>query len=92
MRAENAHRFDEAIGFFARPRYELLATGEFFDGAGPLGGLMQGNVTAFHDFHYDFTHVHHSDDVSWWRARSGHPRGTVEGAAGGRGAAWTSPR
>ncbi len=53
MRAENAHRFDEAIGFFARPRYELLATGEVFDGAGPLGGLMQENVTAFPDFHYD---------------------------------------
>jgi hypothetical protein len=33
LRAENAHRFDEAIGFFARPRYELVATGEVFDGA-----------------------------------------------------------
>jgi predicted ester cyclase len=24
---------------------------------------MQDNVTAFPDFHYDFTHLHHSDDV-----------------------------
>ena len=38
LEAENAHRFDEAIGFFARPRYELVATGEVFDGAGPSAG------------------------------------------------------
>jgi steroid delta-isomerase-like uncharacterized protein len=63
MAAENAHRFDEAIGYFARPRYELLATGEVYDGAGPLGGLMQENVTAFPDFHFDFNHLHHSDDA-----------------------------
>ena len=63
MRTENAHLFDEAIGFFARPRYELLPTGEVFDGAAALGGLMQENVTAFPDFHFDFTHVHHSDDA-----------------------------
>jgi steroid delta-isomerase-like uncharacterized protein len=79
MESENAHRFDEAIGFFARPRYELLATGEVYDGASPLGGLMQENVTAFPDFHYDYTHLHHSDDAivvegsfrgtheGWWR-------------------------
>ena len=76
MRAENAHRFDEAIGFFARPRYELVATGEVFDGVGPLGGLMQENVTAFPDFHYDFTQLHHSDDVI---VVEGSFRGTHEG-------------
>lgn len=63
MQAENAHRFDEAIGFFARPRYELVATGEVDDGAGPLGELMQENVTAFPDFHYDASHLHHADDA-----------------------------
>ena len=63
MQAENAHQFDEAIGFFARPHYELVATGEIYDGAGPLGGLMQENVTAFPDFRFDFTHLHHSDEV-----------------------------
>ena len=76
MRAENAHRFDEAIGFFARPRYGLVATGEVFDGAGPLGGLMQENVTAFPDFHYDFTHLHHAEDVI---VVEGSFRGTHEG-------------
>jgi steroid delta-isomerase-like uncharacterized protein len=76
MRAENAHRFDEAIGFFARPRYELVATGEVYDGVGPLGGLMHENVTAFPDFHYDVTHFHHSDDVI---VVEGSFRGTHEG-------------
>jgi steroid delta-isomerase-like uncharacterized protein len=71
LRTENAHRFDEAIAFFARPRYELVATGEVFDGAESLGGLMQENVTAFPDFHYDFTQLHHADDAivveGWFR-------------------------
>jgi predicted ester cyclase len=75
MRAENAHRFDEAIGFFAQPRYELVATGEVFDGAGPLGGLMQQNVTAFPDFHY-VAHLDHADDVI---VVEGSFRGTHEG-------------
>jgi steroid delta-isomerase-like uncharacterized protein len=63
MAAENAHRFDEAIGFFARPRYELMATGEIYEGPSELGGLMRENVTAFPDFHYDFDHIHHADHV-----------------------------
>ena len=61
MAAENAHQFDEAIGFFARPRYELMATGEIYEGPSELGGLMRENVTAFPDFHYDFAHIHHAD-------------------------------
>ena len=76
MQAENAHRFDEAIGFFARPRYELVATGEVYDGAGALGGLMHENVTAFPDFHYEVSHFYHSDDVI---VVEGSFRGTHEG-------------
>jgi steroid delta-isomerase-like uncharacterized protein len=76
LRTENAHRFDEAIAFFARPRYELVATGEVFDGAESLGGLMQENVTAFPDFHYDFTQLHHADDAI---VVEGSFRGTHEG-------------
>jgi steroid delta-isomerase-like uncharacterized protein len=63
LTAENAHEFDDAIGFFARPRYELMATGEVYDGTSELGGLMQQNVTAFPDFRYDFDHMHHADDA-----------------------------
>ena len=76
VRAENAHQFDEAIGFFARPRYEYPFTGEVYDGAGPLGGHMQENLTAFPDFRYDVTQLHHADDAI---VVEGSFRGTHEG-------------
>ena len=63
MAAENAHEFDDAIGFFARPRYELMATGEVYEGASELGGLMKENVMAFPDFRYDVDRLHHADDA-----------------------------
>jgi steroid delta-isomerase-like uncharacterized protein len=63
MEAENAHAFADAIGFFHHPRYELLATGEVYDGAERLGDLMRENVTAFPDFRFDAEHLHHADDA-----------------------------
>lgn len=63
MTAENAHEFDEAIGFFARPRYEIVATGEVYDGADRVGDLMHENVTAFPDFHFDVERMHHADEA-----------------------------
>jgi hypothetical protein len=32
MEAENVHDYDAVIGTFAHPRYELMATGQVFDG------------------------------------------------------------
>ena len=32
MDSENRHDFDATIATFARPRYELIATGEIYDG------------------------------------------------------------
>ena len=32
MESENTHDFDRTIATFARPRYELMATDEVFDG------------------------------------------------------------
>lgn len=32
MRSENEQRFDETIATFAHPRYELIASGEVYDG------------------------------------------------------------
>ena len=63
LRAENAHEFDRAIGFFARPRYDLVATGEVDDGAGPLGGLMQENLTTCPDVHSDITQLDRADEA-----------------------------
>jgi hypothetical protein len=33
MESENRHEFDATMRTFAHPRYELIATGEVFDGA-----------------------------------------------------------
>lgn len=63
MTAENDHAFDEAIAYFHRPRYEVVPTGEVFDGADRLRDLMQENVTAFPDFRFETERLHHADDA-----------------------------
>jgi len=63
MTAENAHAFEEAIAFFHRPRYEVVPTGEVFDGADRLGDLMNENVTAFPDFTFEYDALMHADDA-----------------------------
>ena len=62
MNAENAHSFAECIGVFTHPRYELMPTGEIFDGAARVGELMNENKTAFPDFHYEVAQMGHSND------------------------------
>src|SRR5579862_7247319 len=32
MRSENEHRFDDTLATFAHPRYELIPTGDVYDG------------------------------------------------------------
>jgi steroid delta-isomerase-like uncharacterized protein len=76
MEAENAHEFEQAIGLFDHPRYEIVATGEVYDGGPELARLMRDNVTAFPDFRYDFDRLHHSDDAI---VVEGTFRGTHEG-------------
>jgi steroid delta-isomerase-like uncharacterized protein len=73
---ENAHDFDVAIGMFAHPRYEVVATGEVYDGSERLHGFMNESVTAFPDFHFDTERMHHSDDSI---VVEGRYRGTHEG-------------
>jgi steroid delta-isomerase-like uncharacterized protein len=63
MTAENAHDFDEAIGRFHHARYEIVATGEVYDGEAEVARLMLENKGAFPDFHYDFGRIHHSDEA-----------------------------
>jgi steroid delta-isomerase-like uncharacterized protein len=62
MDAENAHVFDDAIGRFHQARYELVATGEVYDGPAEVDRLMQENVSAFPDFFYEVERLHHADE------------------------------
>jgi steroid delta-isomerase-like uncharacterized protein len=61
MNAENAHRFAECIDVFTHPRYELMPTGEIFDGAARVDELLNENKTAFPDFYFGVSEVGHSD-------------------------------
>ncbi|HXH63177.1 MAG TPA: ester cyclase [Gemmatimonadales bacterium] len=53
MRLENAHEFDRCVGVFRHPRYEVVATGEVYDGADGVGGFLDENRDAFADFHFE---------------------------------------
>lgn len=44
-----------------RPRYELVPTGEIYDGGAEVDKLLQENKAAFPDFHFDVEQLHHTD-------------------------------
>ena len=63
MTAENAYQFERCIGAFAHPRYEIVATGEVFDGHDGVHQLLLQNHTAFPDFHFHPEIIHHADEA-----------------------------
>ena len=63
MTAENEHRFEHAIGLFDHARYEIVPTGEVFDGPGEVDRLMRENEAAFPDFHFEPERIHHADEA-----------------------------
>jgi steroid delta-isomerase-like uncharacterized protein len=76
MTAENAHEFDRCIAAFSHPRYELVATGEVYDGGSEVDSLLQANKKGFSDFHFDVEALHHADDAVLVEGRF---RGTHDG-------------
>ncbi len=63
MTLENAHDFDAAIAKFARPRYEVMPTGEVYDGVDGLTRFMHETVGGFPDFEYVVELMHDAQDV-----------------------------
>jgi steroid delta-isomerase-like uncharacterized protein len=63
MEAENAHDFDRCIAAFAEPRYEIVATGEVWDGHSGVNTLLNENKTGFSDFRFNPSAMHHADDA-----------------------------
>jgi predicted ester cyclase len=57
MRLENGHDFPGCIGTFHHARYEIVATGEVFEGPGAVGGFLEQNRKAFPDFVFVPTQV-----------------------------------
>ena len=85
METENRHEFDATIETFDHPRYELIATGEVYDG--PRGGrrYFEETRTAFPDQRNEVIAVHHADDAVLRRGVGArHPSGLVPRPAADR--------
>jgi len=63
MEAENAHEFDRCIAAFAHPRYEIVATGEVWDGHSGVNALLHENKKGFPDFRFHPEAWHHANDA-----------------------------
>jgi steroid delta-isomerase-like uncharacterized protein len=69
MESENRHDFDATIDTFAHPRYELIGTGETFDGEAEVREYFAQSRTAFPDQRNELIALHHADDavlVEFW--------------------------
>ncbi len=63
MSSENEHRFDVALGTFDHPRYELIATGDVYDGAEAVSEYYRSSRAAFPDQRNENTVLHVADDA-----------------------------
>ena len=62
MESENQHRFDVTLATFEHPRYELVATGEVFDGPEEVSDYYVKSRAAFPDQRNENTVLHVTDD------------------------------
>jgi steroid delta-isomerase-like uncharacterized protein len=62
MESENDHEFDATIATFSHPRYELIATGEVFDGEAEVRRYFSDTRAAFPDQRNRLLALHPSDD------------------------------
>ena len=63
MGAENAHEFERCIAAFAHPRYEIMPTGEVWDGGSQVNALLSENKQGFDDFSFNPESIHHADNA-----------------------------
>jgi steroid delta-isomerase-like uncharacterized protein len=61
MESENRLDFEATLRTFAHPRYELIATGEVFDGVDAVRGYYAASRAAFPDQRNSVLAVHHAD-------------------------------
>jgi steroid delta-isomerase-like uncharacterized protein len=63
MESENVHDFDATIDTFSHPRYELIATGDVYDGEAEVRDYFAETRTAFPDQRNELIALHHADDA-----------------------------
>jgi steroid delta-isomerase-like uncharacterized protein len=62
MESENHHDFDATIGTFSHPRYEIIATGDVYDGEAEVRAYFAETRAAFPDQRNELIALHHTDD------------------------------
>jgi predicted ester cyclase len=69
MEAENALEMDRALETFAHPRYEIIGTGEVYDGPEEVARYYRDSRAAFPDQRNDLISLRHAGDaviVEFW--------------------------
>jgi steroid delta-isomerase-like uncharacterized protein len=61
MDSENRHEFDATLDTFEHPRYELIATGEVYDGNEEVQRYYDDTRRTFPDQRNELLALHHSD-------------------------------
>src|SRR5689334_11543862 len=62
MESENHHDFDTTIGTFGHPRYEIVPTGDVYDGEEEVRAYFAESRAAFPDQRNRLIEMHHADD------------------------------
>jgi steroid delta-isomerase-like uncharacterized protein len=63
LASENAYDFDATIATFGHPRYELVATGDVYDGEQAVRAYFAETRRAFPDQRNELIALHHADDA-----------------------------
>jgi steroid delta-isomerase-like uncharacterized protein len=63
MESENRHEFDVTLGTFDHPRYEIVPTGDVYDGPDEVMRYFEETRTAFPDQRNELIALHHADDA-----------------------------
>jgi steroid delta-isomerase-like uncharacterized protein len=63
MESENHHDFDTTIGTFSHPRYEIVPTGDVYDGETEVRRYYAESRAAFPDQRNELIALHHVDDA-----------------------------
>lgn len=69
MERENVHDFDAVIDTFSHPRYEIIPTGQVYDGEEAVRQYFRESRTAFPDQRNEPISLRHADDavvVEFW--------------------------
>lgn len=69
MESENVHDFTTTLETFDHPRYEIVPTGDVYDGAAAVARYFEETRAAFPDQRNELIAMHHADDaviVEFW--------------------------